>query len=400
MPASTSDGGRDIVLVGGGHSHIIVLREIGLRALAGARLTLISSAARTPYSGMLPGYVAGHYDFDQVHVDLPRLASFAAARFIADEVTAIDRAARLVQCRSGRTLPWDLLSIDVGSTPRVDLAASAAAHVVPVKPIGSFNQRWLALVERARRIAAIGGAAPPSLTIAVVGGGAAGVELLLAIQYRLQREFARLRADPARLRCHLLTRDDDILPTHAPRVRQHFRRVLAARGVQLHLRASVDAAGAGWLEWPSAPGRQHLAADEVVWATGAVGADWLQASGLAVDAHGFLLVGDTLQTLADPRIFAAGDCATMVEHRREKAGVFAVRMGRPLAENLRQAAAGGALTAYRPQRRWLALISTGDRYGVASRGSLFAAGRWVWHWKDWIDRRFMRLFSHLPQKSA
>ncbi|HNH93293.1 FAD-dependent oxidoreductase, partial [Accumulibacter sp.] len=219
MPASTSDGGRDIVLVGGGHSHIIVLREIGLRALAGARLTLISSAARTPYSGMLPGYVAGHYDFDQVHVDLPRLASFAAARFIADEVTAIDRAARLVQCRSGRTLPWDLLSIDVGSTPRVDLAASAAAHVVPVKPIGSFNQRWLALVERARRIAAIGGAAPPSLTIAVVGGGAAGVELLLAIQYRLQHEFARLRADPARLRCHLLTRDDDILPTHAPRVR-------------------------------------------------------------------------------------------------------------------------------------------------------------------------------------
>ncbi|TLD47211.1 MAG: Demethylphylloquinone reductase NdbB [Accumulibacter sp.] len=400
MPSHDSGRPGEILLVGGGHSHVIVLRELGLRPLAGARLTIVSIAARTPYSGMLPGYVAGHYDFDQVHIDLLRLAAFAGARFVADEVIGIDRGARLAHCRSGRSLPWDLLSINVGSTPRIDLGGTGAAHVVPVKPISGFNQRWLALLQRARLLAAAGSAAAQPLTIAVVGGGAAGVELLLAMQYRLQQEFATLRADPERLRWHLLTRDADILPTHSRTVRQQFRRVLAARGVQLHLAAAVDDAGAGWLQWQGTNGAGRLAADEVVWVTRASGAPWLRDSGLAVDDDGFLCVGETLQVADEAHIFAAGDCASMIDHPREKAGVFAVRMGRPLAGNLRRAVAGGKLIHFRPQRRWLALISTGDRCAVASRGTFLAAGRWVWHWKDWIDRRFMRLFADLPGGSA
>ncbi len=397
MPARESGRPSEILLVGGGHSHVIVLRELGLRPLAGARLTLVSSAACTPYSGMLPGYIAGHYDFDQVHIDLPRLAAFAGARFVADEVIGIDRGARLAHCRSGGSVSWDLLSINVGSTPRIDIGDAGAAHVVPVKPISGFNQRWLALLQRARRLAAVTGGEAPSLTIAVVGGGAAGVELVLAMQYRLRHEFARLRADPERLRWHLLTRDADILPTHSPQVRQHFRRVLAGRGVRLQLNAAVEAAGAGWLQWRGTNGAERLITDEVVWVTRASGATWLRDSGLAVDDDGFLRVGDTLQVDNETHIFAAGDCASMIHHPREKAGVFAVRMGRPLAANLCRAAAGSPLIDYRPQRRWLALISTGDRYAVASRGSFVAAGRWVWHWKDWIDRRFMRRFADLPR---
>lgn len=400
MPSSESGRPGEILLVGGGHSHVIVLRELGLQPLAGARLTVVSSAARTPYSGMLPGYVAGHYDFDQVHIDLPRLAAFAGARFVADEVTGIDRGARLAHCRSGRSLSWDLLSINVGSTPRIDLGAEGSMHVVPVKPISGFNERWLALLQRARLLAAAGDAAAQPLTIAVVGGGAAGVELLLAMQHRLRQEFAQLHADPKRLRWHLLTRDTDILATHSRAVRHQFRRVLAARGVRLHLAATVDDAGAGWLQWQGTNGAERLAADEVVWVTRAGGAAWLRDSGLAVDDDGFLRVGETLQVADETRIFAAGDCASMIDHPREKAGVFAVRMGQPLAGNLRRAVAGGTLIHFRPQRRWLALISTGDRRAVASRGAFFAAGRWVWHWKDWIDRRFMRLFADLPGGSA
>ncbi|MCM8612998.1 FAD-dependent oxidoreductase [Accumulibacter sp.] len=398
MPSRESGEPDEILLVGGGHSHVIVLRELGLRPLAGARVTLVSNAARSPYSGMLPGYVAGHYDFAQVHIDLPRLAAFAGAHFVTDEVAGIDRAARLALCRSGRRLPWDLLSINVGATPRIELGATGAAHVVPVKPISGFNERWLALLQRARRLATAGDAAARTLTIAVVGGGAAGVELLLAMQCRLRQEFARLRADPQRLRWHLLTRDPDILPTHSRRVRQHFRRLLAERGVRLHLGAAVDAAGAGWLQWQGPGGAGRLAADEAIWVTRARGATWLRDSGLAVDGDGFLRVGDTLQVAGEAHIFAAGDCASMIHHPREKAGVFAVRMGRPLAENLRRAVAGRALVGYRPQRRWLALISTGDRRAVASRGAFSAAGRWVWHWKDWIDRRFMRRFADLPER--
>jgi selenide,water dikinase len=335
-----------------------------------------------------------------VHIDLPRLAAFAGARFVADEVIGIDRGARLAHCRSGRSLSWDLLSINVGSTPRIDLGAAGSIHVVPVKPISGFNLRWLALLQRARLLAAAGNAAAQPLTIAVVGGGAAGVELLLAMQHRLRQEFARLRADPDRLCWHLLTRDADILPTHSRAVRQHFRRVLAARGVRLHLAAAVDDAGAGWLQWQGTNGAERLAADEVVWVTRAGGAAWLRDSGLAVDEDGFLRVGETLQVADETHIFAAGDCASMIDHPREKAGVFAVRMGQPLAGNLRRAVAGGTLIHFRPQRRWLALISTGDRSAVASRGAFCAAGRWVWHWKDWIDRRFMGLFADLPGRSA
>ncbi len=141
-------------------------------------------------------------------------------------------------------------------------------------------------------------------------------------------------------------------------------------------------------------------ADEIVWVTRAGGAPWLRATGLALDADGFIQVSDTLQTLTDPRVFAAGDIASMVNHPREKAGVFAVRQGPPLAENLRRAVEGRALKPYCPQRRWLALISTGDRYAVASRGALGFQGAWVWRWKDWIDRRFMRKFGEFPQMEA
>jgi selenide,water dikinase len=140
---------------------------------------------------------------------------------------------------------------------------------------------------------------------------------------------------------------------------------------------------------------ETLAADEIVWVTQAGGASWLSETGLALDGEGFIRVRDTLQSETDPLIFAAGDCASMPGRPLEKAGVFAVRMGTPLAENLRRAVLRRPLLAYRPQRRWLALISTGDRHAVASRGGLFARGDWVWRWKDWIDRRFMRRFNAL-----
>ncbi|HRH06729.1 MAG TPA: selenide, water dikinase SelD, partial [Burkholderiaceae bacterium] len=145
---------------------------------------------------------------------------------------------------------------------------------------------------------------------------------------------------------------------------------------------------------------QQVQADEIIWVTRAGGAAWLKSTGLQLDADGFVSVQDTLQTVTDPLIFAAGDIANMVNFKLEKAGVFAVRQGKPLAENLRRAVAGTALEAYKPQSRWLALISTGDAYAVASRGWLGFAGAWVWRWKDWIDQRFMRKFSEFPAMSA
>jgi len=377
---------RDIVLVGGGHSHVGVLRHFGMHPLPGVRLTLVCTDPHTPYSGMLPGYVAGHYSYDDVHIDLGRLAAFAGARFICGEVTGIDRANSLVALAGRPPLHFDCLSINTGSTPQLAQVPGAADHAVAVKPIVRFNQRWLALLDRVR-------GHPGPMTIAVVGGGAGGVELLLAMQYRLQQELRGLQRDPGALVFHLFTSDAQILPTHNAGVRRRFDAVLLQRGVQVHRSAGIQEVSAhavrtragAWFE-----------VDETVWVTRAGGAPWLAATGLALDADGFVVVNEHLQSVNDARIFAAGDVASIQGRPLEKAGVFAVRMGRPLAENLRRAVLSQPLRSYRPQRRWLALISTGDRYAVASRGALGFAGRWVWRWKDWIDRRFMQRFAEFP----
>lgn len=381
---------RDIVLVGGGHSHVAVLRRFGMHPLPGVRLTLICRDTHTPYSGMLPGYIAGHYAYDEVHVDLGRLARFAGARYLRDEAVGLDRAGCRVHCRGRPPVPYDLLSINIGSTPQMANVEGGAEHAVPVKPIHGFDARWRRLLDRVRKHAGV-------TRIAVVGAGAGGVELTLAMQYRLRNELRALARDPDDLEFHLLTRDPEILPTHNPHVRRAFERVLAARGVALHCDAEVNQVSASGVR--TAAG-ETVQADEIVWVTRAGGAPWLRETGLALDAEGFIQVTGALQTVTDPRVFAAGDIASMVDHALEKAGVFAVRQGPPLAENLRRAVQGRKLEPYRPQRRWLALISTGDRYAVASRGGLHSQGAWVWRWKDWIDRRFMARFNELPAMEA
>jgi selenide,water dikinase len=381
---------RDIVLVGGGHSHVGVLKSFGMKPVPGVRLTVICTDMHTPYSGMLPGYVAGHYDYDAVHIDLSRLAVFAGARLYRDEVIGLDRTGKKVLCRNRPPVPYDTLSINIGSTPQLRQVPGAAENAVAVKPIQRFNERWLALLERAQHHRG-------SLTIAVVGAGAGGVELLLAMQFRLRNELRKLGRNPDDLVFHLFTAGPDILPTHNGGVRKRFDTVLAERGVVVHRNAGVTQVFAGRLQTGAG---NTLAADEIIWVTSAGGAPWLRETGLALDDDGFVKVTDTLQTVTDPSIFAAGDIACMVNFRLEKAGVFAVRQGPPLTENLRRAVAGAALLAYHPQRRWLALISTGDKYAVASYAWLGFAGKNVWRWKDWIDRRFMTKFQDLAPMDA
>lgn len=378
------------MLVGGGHSHVGVLKRFGMHPVPGVRLTVICRDTHTPYSGMLPGYIAGHYSFDDVHIDLRRLAEFAGARFYRDEAAGLDRAAKKVLCRHRPPVPYDQLSINIGSTPMLADVEGAAAHAIPVKPIHAFNQRWLALLDRVVRH-------PGAMDIAVVGAGAGGVELTLAMQYRLHNELRAAGRDPAGLRFHLMDSGDAVLSTHNGAVRRAFEAVLRERGVHLHRNARVERVAGGELHTSSG---QVVGADEIVWVTRASGAPWLRETGLALDAAGFIEVTDTLQTVTDAEVFAAGDVASMVGQPREKAGVFAVRQGPPLAENLRRAVEGRPLRQYRPQRDWLALVSTGDKYAVASRGGMHFQGAWVWRWKDWIDRRFMRKFSECPPMQA
>jgi selenide,water dikinase len=387
---------RDIVLVGGGHSHVVALKKFGMQPMPGVRLTVICRDSHTPYSGMLPGYIAGHYSYDDVHIDLRTLAAFAGARFFKDEVVGLDRASGKVLCKNRPPVPYDRLSINIGSTPKMSQVPGAAEHAVAVKPIHLFNDRWLALLQRVRLN-------PGKTRIALVGAGAGGVELTLAMQHRLRHELQTLGRDPNELSFHLFTSSAQILPTHNLRVRRSFEEVLAQRQVVTHCNSAVTQVSANGLQTANG---ELLAMDEIIWVTQAGGAPWLRQTGLALDDGGFIQVNEQLQSVSDPLVFAAGDIASMVGHPLEKAGVFAVRQGTPLALNLRRSVEGLPLLAYRPQRSWLALISTGDRRAVASRGrwgvgaSTGVLGEMLWRWKDRIDRDFMDKFRHFPPMSA
>ncbi|WP_416396025.1 selenide, water dikinase SelD [Allohahella sp. A8] len=378
---------RDIVLVGGGHSHAVVLKMLGMKPIPGVRITLICRDTHTPYSGMLPGYVAGHYSYDETHIDLRRLAEFAGARFYRDEVTGIDRSAQTVQCRHRPDVAYDVLSINTGSSPDVSTVDGAAEYAVPVKPINEFNDRWQHLLAT---ITADRSTTSP-YQIAVVGAGAGGVELALALQHRLGS--VRTSAGQA-VAITVFGKDDALLPQAPSSVGRQFSEVLESRGIRQVLGRAVSQVGARTVA--TSDDSATYPADTTLWVTEAGGASWLRQTGLELDEKGFIKVTDTLQTVSDPNIFAAGDVAAMIDHPRPKAGVFAVRQGRPLAVNLRRYVENRTLLDYRPQRKWLALISTGDKYAFATRGRFTARGAWVWRWKDWVDRRFMARFSELP----
>ncbi len=360
-----------------------------MQPLPGVRVTLISRDVETPYSGMLPGVVAGHYSRDQAQIDLEVLSRFANARPVFDEAIGLDLDARAVLFRSRPPIAYDVLSINIGSTPAAKVPG-ATPHAVPVKPIDRFLEHWDAM--RERLLAATG-----RTRIAIVGGGAGGVELILAIEYRMRRLLEAQGRRAARLEYHLFTDTPAILPTHSGAVRHTFARILRERGVDVHTGGAVCEALPQALRMCDGTLYEM---DEILWTTEASAASWLAEAGLAVDGDGFVRVSSTLQCISHPEVFAAGDVASMVDAPRPKSGVYAVRQGPPLARNLRRALIGEPLRAYRPQRHALSLISTGDRYAVASRGAIGFHGRWVWHWKDWIDRRFMRRYQELPDMPA
>ncbi len=378
---------KDLVLVGGGHSHVGVLKGFGTRPMPGVRLTLITRDVHTPYSGMLPGLIAGHYEYDETHIDLGPLSQFAGARLYHDEAVGLDLESKRILCRSRPPVPYDLVSINIGSTPTLAPVPGAAESVVPVKPIGNFLNRW---AEVRQRVLARAG----RTRIGVVGAGAGGVELLLSVRHaldNLRRASGRPREAPD---FHLFFASETILPTHNRRVRTKFQRLLHHRGIRLYPGMKVLQVRGRTLVLED--GSNHEL-DEILWVTQASAPGWLRESNLEVDAQGFVKVEATLESTSHPGVFATGDVAAVVPHPREKAGVFAVRQGKPLERNLRRALRGIPRKPFHPQKKFLSLISTGDRRAVASRGSWSLEGRWVWHWKDWLDRQFMARFNGLSE---
>ncbi len=356
----------------------------------GVRLTLITRHVDTPYSGMLPGVVAEYYTSADAHIDTRMLCRFAGARLFIDEVVGLDLKSRRVLCRGRPPVPYDVLSIDIGSTPSARDIPGVLDHAIPVKPIDGFLEQF----EAARaRIVQRGGVSH----IVVVGGGPAGVELILAMHARLTRDLRHAGHDPGRLSFTLVTASDTLVPALPVAARQRVAAVLRARGIAAVVDCPVRCVKLGSAHLANG---DTLAFDEMFWTTGAAAAPWLADTELALDPDGFIRVADSFESLSHPGVFAVGDIASRASGALPKSGVYAVRAAGVLDDNLRRRVERRPLRSLRPQRHALYLLSTADGRAIGARNGLTVEGQWVWRLKDWIDRRFMDRYKRLPEMEA
>lgn len=358
---------KRLLLIGAGHAHARVLKDWIAAPVPDTELVVVSPSAQAPYSGMVPGWLAGTYRYDEICIPFDALAAAAGARFVVGEMSGLDPGHRRVRLASGEQLDWDVLSLNVGSTlqaPQID-----GVRVLSLRPLGRLQVAWDALLDALDR-----DSGSRSLAVTMVGGGAAGIEALLAVR-------ARLRAlQPGRaIRARLISQSDTLLPGGAPAAARRAHRALAAAGVSVQLGTAYRGNGAD-------------ACDVLLWATGAEAHPWQRHGGLAVSARGYIRIDDRLRSLSHPQVHAVGDCAEWVEPL-PKAGVYAVRMGPVLSRNLRAALGAGEPVRYVPQRRVLSLLSTGDGSAIGAWGRWAVQGRWVWRLKDRIDRDFVQRYA-------
>ena len=381
---------KDLVLIGGGHSHVAVLKKFGMNRMPGLQITLITRDVHTPYSGMLPGYIAGHYSYDESHIDLRPLAKFCGARLIHAPATFIRLEDKQVICGDRPPISYDVLSINTGSTPSHIEVPGSKENALAVKPINEFLQGWEHMMQKVIQ-------RKGEFSIVVVGAGAGGVEVALATQFHLQQLLKENSMSDEKLKFGIITGNTPILSTHNKSIQSRFRRVLSERQVAVHKRLKAKRVSENQIELDNG---ETLHADAIIWATHASAPTWYKESGLAVDKRGFIAVDSSLQSTSHQHVFAAGDVATVMDYPRPKSGVFAVRQGPPLYKNIRRALKSQPLKTHVPQISFLSLISTGDKCAIGSRGIFTFEGSWIWKLKDYIDREFMNKYNQLPEMQA
>lgn len=368
---------KRLVLVGGGHAHLSVLRALARDKQAEVEVVLVTPSTHQNYSGMLPGWMAGHYTQAQCQIDLRPLAQAAGAWMVTDRIVGMDADRRCVGLPDGRHIEYDLLSLDVGSEIDSSWLEMAGAKLLPVKPLDDFFQEWPRVLAAAKN--------QQRYRLVVVGGGAAGVELALAARYAFTHQEIGGRVD-------LVVSELGLLPGHADRVQRRVTRLFDHAGVVVHRLRAVGAEEGVMLSDGTL-----LPADCVIAATGARAPCWLQLSKLTLDENGYIAVDGRHRSLSHPNVFAVGDVCARQDLAMARSGVHAVHAGPILAGNLLAALKGEPVATYQPKRRSLYLLACGPQYAIASWGGFSAEGKWVWRWKDRIDRGFIKRFSERPQ---
>ncbi|MEP2891796.1 FAD-dependent oxidoreductase [Tateyamaria sp.] len=364
----TQNTPKSVVLVGGGHAHALVLHALKTAPLAGAHVTVINPGTTAPYSGMLPGFVAGHYTRRELDIDLAALAQKVGATLIDDKAVSMDPNQKLVHLENGAALSYDVASVDVGITSRMDALPGFKEHGVPAKPLGEFSRKWDAFRT-----------SDGPKHVAIIGGGIAGAELAMAMAFALRNQ-----TDLVSVR--LLDRGQ-ILSANSDKAQSRVRKELSANSVDVMEGVNVIAVTPTGITLADGT---TIEANFVVGAAGATPHDWVQNTGLSLQ-DGFIKVDKTLQSSAQG-VFAVGDCAHMTDNPRPKAGVYAVRQAPIVLQNLRNAISGAPLENYDPQSDYLKLVSLGGQRAFGEKRGWGFAGHLVWRLKDKIDRDFMNQF--------
>ena len=359
---------KRVLLLGAGHAQLAVLAALARQRLPGAEVVLVSASDRQVYSGMVPGLIAGRYSLDDCSIAVAPLAAAAGVRFVRDHAVALDAATRTVTLADGPAMAYDVLSLNTGPTQDRERLPGARDNALFVRPIETFVALW----QRTRALADERG-----LDVVVIGSGAAGVEIALAARHALEGRGAVT-----------LVSEGPLLAAYRPTVQQRALKVLKRLGVQV-LPGRCTAIESSHVLL----GTLKVACDVPIVATGSDPPAWLAGSGLALDSAGFVRIGATLQSASHAHVFAAGDIIVRDDLPHPRSGVYAVRAGPVLAQNLRRHVAGGALEAYLPQRHSLNLLATGDGRAIASWNGWSAQGRLMGWWKDRIDRAFVSRYG-------
>ena len=364
-----------LVLIGGGHAQIAVLKSLAMKPIDGLQITLITDVLMAPYSGMLPAHLEGLWTFDEMHIDLARLASFAGADIITMPVTAIDGIQKIIFIKDRPPIGYDICSINAGAVPSIGDIKGADTHAIAVKPIAHFLSKLPQTIE-------------DKTTINIIGAGVAGIEIAFA----LHKRFSGQNID-----FNIFSRSQKLLPKMPPKAGRIISELAKTRGIAVHYGVEIKQMNDTHLI--THDGKAHPSGLNLI-VTGVKAAPFVKSLSDGLNNDGFISVDTTLQSPVYEGLFACGDVASIIGHAREKAGVFAVRAGAILAQNIRRAIYDKKLLKWAPQKQYLALIGTADGKALAVRNGMAHHHKIWFHLKQKIDLDFMNKFNILPEMTS
>ncbi len=379
----------DLVLLGGGHANIQVLKMLAMNPIGGLRITLISDQTHSPYSGMIPGYLAGYYSYEECHFDLRRICEELGQRFIKAKIIGIDPQRKKIQLENRVEVSYDCASINVGIAPKnIEYSSpDAALKLIPLKPISRFIAYWDRLIADLK---AYKGADP--LQLAVVGAGASGVEISIILKMLIDRYNWNAEVS-------LIHQHEFLVSAKDISAQRRLSKTIEELDIKVFKNTQALKEQENGLVLKDDKGLIQIKDFyRVLTATQASAPQWFKDSGLPVDTDGFVKVSGNLLVENEHDLFAAGDCIHFSPSPLKKAGVYAVRQGMVLEHNIRAFFTGkSALKTFRPKKNVLSLITIGERKALVHQDSASIL-RWMrpsllWTVKDGIDRRFMKRFQ-------